>query len=111
VRTLKYNGERWYWDERSRWKRCRQWLIYIGGWEKANGKGWKFIIDYGNRRAMMSPMPISCFGHRFTCFGWGWQIRMRRGYLVFARDGLYVSLDGTPPELGEQGRYLWRRAQ
>jgi hypothetical protein len=113
MRTLKYNGERWYVDERSLWKRVRQWVIWIGGWEKANGKGWQFLIDYGNKKSLMSPTPISLFGHRITCYGWGWQIRIRRGcYLVSSKSGVYVSSDGAPPDVGnypKTGFFIVRR--
>jgi len=111
MRTLKYNGEKYYYDERSLWKRCRQWLIWIGGWERANGKGWKFLIDYGYKKGLMSPAPISVFGNFFTWFSWGWQIKLAHlhRYLVWSKSGLYISSDGTPPRSDKehtQGFYI-----
>lgn len=97
MRTLKYNGERWYVDERSLWKRCRQWLVWIGGWEKANGAGWQFTLDLGNRKKLMNPTPISLFGHAVTFFGWGGRIRLlHKGSLTWSESGIYVSQRGTP---------------
>jgi hypothetical protein len=114
MRTLKWNGEKWYYDERSRWKRCRQWLIWLGGWEKPNGTGWKFLIDYGNKKSLMSPAPLSLFGHLFTWFGWGWQLKLKRWHrwLVWSKSGFYVSSDGTPPDSGRnEGFFIYRRKQ
>lgn len=115
MRTLKWNGERWYWDERSLWKRCRQWLIWIGGWEQANGKGWDFTLDLGYRKKMMSPLPISLFGHAIVLFGWGGHIRLRRGrcYFTWSQSGVYVSSDGTPPREGKstKGFFIIRRRE
>lgn len=37
MRTIHHNGEHWYEDRRSLPKRLRTWLIWFGGWEKANG--------------------------------------------------------------------------
>lgn len=110
MKTLEHNGEYWYIDDRSLWKRCRQWLIWIGGWEKANGKGWKFLIDYGHRKGLMSPSPISLLGHHITFFGWGWQIKIRSGYyLVWSKSGLYISNDGTPPRSDlNKGFFIYR---
>ncbi len=80
-----------------KWKRLRQWVIWIGGWEKANGEGWQFRTS--DRSIFMPPWPISLLGHRFTFFGWGWQLRLShpRRYLVHSKSGLYISTDGTPP--------------
>lgn len=115
MRTMKWNGECWYIDDRSLWKRVRQWLIWIGGWEKANGQGWAFTIDYGNKTALVAPTPISLFGHAITFFSWGWQVRFwKRCYLVCSDSGIYVSSDGTPPDCGDYpktGFYLWKFAR
>jgi hypothetical protein len=113
MKTLKYNGEYWYTDERSLWKRVRQWVIWVGGWEKANGKGWQFTIDYGNRKGLMNPTPISLFGHAITFYGWGWQIHLwKMGYFVCTKSGMYISSDGTPPDnYPKTGFYIFRRAR
>jgi len=84
----KHNGERWWRDERPILKRARQWLVWFGGWEKANGAGWSF------RRG--GPTPISLLGHRFTLHRWGWALRTRTGHWVRTPDALYLSIDGTP---------------
>lgn len=91
MKTWRFNGENWYCDSRSLWKRCRQWLIWLGGWEKANGAGWDF--------ALSGPAPVSIFGHKATYFGWGLQVELRQGYLVWSwRHGhkIYISRNGTP---------------
>jgi hypothetical protein len=106
MKTLKFNGEQWYIDERSRWKRVRQWIIWVGGWELANGKGWRFSVKtpYGDK-IRMGPTPVSLFGHRITFYGWGWDIKIPRyGWLVWSREsGLYVSSNGTPPREDTKG--------
>lgn len=113
MKTWKWNGERWYCDTRSPFKRSRQWLIWIGGWEKPNGGGWRVRLNAwpgGWRRFLPksigdSMAPVSLFGHRVTFFGWGLQIKKRGSrILVFSRCGLrkgqptkiYLSHDGTP---------------
>jgi hypothetical protein len=117
MRTLKWNGERWYIDERSLWKRCRQWLIWIGGWEKPNGTGWRFRNSY-DRSIFMPPFPISLLGHLFTFFGWGWQMKLCKlypfkvyRYVTWSkRSGFYISNDGTPPDIGRnEGVFLYRK--
>ncbi len=83
-------------------KGLRKWLVWFGGWEKADGTGWKFRINYGHRIGWRNPYPLSVLGHMATFFSWGWQIRLSDNYwLVWAkRTGLYVSSDGTPPDSG-----------
>jgi len=100
VKTYHWNGERWYENDFSLWKRLRRWVVWFGGWETAKG-GWQFRIPgYARKWLWLSPTPVSLFGHRFTAFGWGWQVRVPGGWLVHSReDGrrrLYVSRDGTP---------------
>src|SRR6266699_203698 len=108
---MKWNGEQWYIDERSLWKRCRQWVIWIGGWEKANGTGWRLHCEY-DTSILMSPAPVSVLGHRLTWFGWGWQLKLkRRYYLVWSKSGLFVSHDGTPPSEQADGFFLLRRSR
>jgi hypothetical protein len=116
MRTLKHNGECWYVDERSLWKRVRQWVMWIGGWEKPNGKGWKFTIDLGKKKRLMNPSPISFFGHFIIFYSWGGHIRFKRGcYFVWSKtSGMYVSSDGTPPDVGDYskwGFYLFKRGK
>lgn len=100
MKIYRWNGEYWYYDRRTWLKRVRQWFLWIGGWEQANGAGWKFRTTRGNHRR--SPTPIALFGHRITWYGWGGQIRLRRGWLVFTKrihaEGrrCYISKDGTP---------------
>jgi len=106
MKTYRWNGEYWYHDKRNWLKRARQWLIWLGGWEKANGAGWRVFWSY--KRKLKPPTPVSLFGHRITWYGWGGQIRLGRGWLVYARrpsaEGrrLYISKDGTPG-----GAFVW----
>lgn len=93
-----FNGEYWYEDSRPILKRFRQWLIWIGGWETADGK-WSLFWKYGLR----SPAPLSMFGHRFTYYSWGCDFRFADGWLVWTFDlgrcgsqKVYFSPDGTP---------------
>lgn len=105
MRTVEFNGEYWYVNEQPLLKRARKWLIWIGGWEKANGEGWHIFmrhLDTG-KRALRDPTPVSLFGHRFTHYGWGWNVVVSGGYLVYSKrcshtgkPSLYLSLDGTP---------------
>lgn len=118
--TYFHNGEGWFQENRSIWKRVRRWIIWFGGWERYDEQGrdsWRFRIRssapdsflaqlprWKSRRWIwMDPTPLSLFGHRFTLFGWGWQLRVKGGWMVFSRkrysDGerkLYISHDGTP---------------
>lgn len=114
MRTLKHNGEKWYIDSRSPFKRARQWLAWFGGWEKANGAGWQFRIPttrmVGGKLQRqwipMGPTPVALFGHRVTFYGWGINVRVgdRRGGILcwhwqpgqFGRGYCYTSRDGTP---------------
>lgn len=97
--TYRNNGENWYRDSRSIWKRVRQWFIWVGGWELANGSGWKLKHDWG----WASPTPISIFGHWATFYSWGTQFRWGRSWLVYSKhSGTYVSKDGTP-----SGAHIW----
>jgi len=94
MRTIHWNGERWYVSEQSLVARARRWLVWFGGWEKANGAGWDI---------KGSPAPVSLFGHRFTHYGWGWQAATSGGWLVYTKrcpatgkPALFISRDGTP---------------
>lgn len=103
MRTLRFNGERWYVDSRSLWKRLRQWVVWVGGWERANGKGWALSTTNGRGRLWLSPTPVSFFGHRLTIYG-HWIGAGRRARLVvnFRDRYAYLSVDGTP-----SGAYAW----
>lgn len=115
MRTIHWNGENWYERDWSIAHRIRHWVIWIGGWEKANGEGWHILrknphplLYPGWRGHIQSPTPWSLFGHRFTHYGWGWNLRIGRDYLTYVKrqrycDGrtltthrLYLSPDGTP---------------
>lgn len=103
MRTYHHNGEHWYRRDWSLWHHIRHWLVWVGGWEKANGEGWELTRSYLGKRRLADPTPISLFGHRFTHYGWGWNLRVAGGYLVCVRDGgpgrpgrMYVSANGTP---------------
>lgn len=118
MRTWHFNGEQWYCDERSRWERLRQWLIWVGGWELVNGKGWRFTIPCAkpgkpNHRLFMRPTPVSIFGHRFTWFDWGWDLKLPgRWYMVWSREhGWFVSKNGVPPREGNEGTFIWQNAR
>lgn len=103
--TYHHNGECWYKRNWSIFHWIRNWFIWVGGWEKANGKGWQFRIEYSSgNKGWMSPTPIAMFGHRIVIFNFfhPWvDIRLKRfrGILVFnMRKKLkcYISKDGTP---------------
>lgn len=101
MKTLHHNGEYWYENSQSLVKRARRWLIWIGGWEKANGAGWD--LSTPSRRHFMPPFPVSVLGHRTTFFGNWMQIRLPHTYLTirFKRGYsggpyAYLSNDGTP---------------
>lgn len=110
VRDYKYNGEYWYCDNRSIFTRIRQWFIWLGGWELANGRGWRFWIPHntinGTKKLWMSPYPISLLGHRMTFYGWGMEIKLSSGWIVwnFNRRYCFISRNGTP---NDAHRWLW----
>lgn len=101
MKTYKHNGEHWYVDSRSLFKRLRNWVVWFGGWEKANGAGWKLRRDWP-LRGFYGPTPVAILGHRVTFFGQWMDIRLRRTYLVIrfrkSYSGgpyAYLSDDGT----------------
>lgn len=101
MKIYRWNDEYWYQDKRNWLRRIRQWFIWVGGWEKANGAGWQLIGTHS--QSLKSPAPIAILGHRAVWYSWGWNIRLGRGWLVYTRkkyaDGgrqLYISKDGTP---------------
>jgi hypothetical protein len=98
MRTLHWNGERWYVNQQSAWKRVRRWFVWVGGWERANGEGWQFRTPYLGRHLWHSPTPVSVFGHRATFYGHWLQVRVSSGWLVvnFRERYAFISANGTP---------------
>ena len=103
MKTYHWNHEenRWYMRDWNLFHHLRHWFVWVGGWEKANGAGWNFFYRGANgKRRLLSPTPISLFGHRITFYGWGWQIRVGKRWLVASKAGhplqVYLSPDGTP---------------
>ena len=95
MRTYHWNGEFWYRRDWSLFHRIRNWFIWIGGWEKANGEGWEIFHKTFQGWRIWDPTPISLFGHRVTFFGNWWQMRTHLGYLTVSRVHAYISRDGT----------------
>lgn len=94
MRSYRKNSEGWYQDTRSLWKRFRQYIIWVGGWEEANGKGWR-IKKYN----LLDPFPVSLLGHWITFYGWGLNFRVKKGWFVVSwrhEKKIYISCDGTP---------------
>jgi hypothetical protein len=104
MKTYHWNGEFWYVRNWSILHWLRNWIIWIGGWEKPNGTGWDFFYDVCGKRKLSSPTPIALFGHRLVIFGWGWNMRIGHRWLVWTKDEVYVSPDGTPSQA-----ILWLR--
>jgi hypothetical protein len=119
MKTLKWNGEKWWVDARPAHLRLRQWVSWFGGWETVNRDDreypyrhrWQFRYPFtvagrgGQQKlAWRDPFPLSLFGHRLTFFGWGGNCRIpghriltwtyRRGQRQHFR--AYISTDGTP---------------
>lgn len=99
---IKWNGENWY-EAPPLLKRIRQWLIWIGGWERVNSKGWRvFYKNSSGKWKLNDPTPFSLLGSWFTCYGWGLNIKLLSGYLVvtWGRHGkkCYISPNGTPSQ-------------
>jgi|GEM_PF-2473729 len=94
MKTWQFNGEYWYVNNRSLFRRIRQWFIWIGMWEKSNGQGW----DWDRVFKLKSPTPISLFGNLFTYYGWGFNVSIKGTYFVcsFVNKQIYCSPDGTP---------------
>jgi hypothetical protein len=101
MRVYKHNGEHWYADDRSLWKRLRQWVIWLGGWELANGGGWRLRTSGGK---VADPFPVSVLGHRLTVYGHWLSAVTPRGYVVVnvRERHAYVSTNGTP-----RGAHTW----
>lgn len=78
-------------------KTIRQWVIWIGGWEIPDLMQW----DMGKPAWQIGrdPTPVSLLGHRATFYGWGWQVKVASGWLVYAKPyGLFWSPNGTPSD-------------
>ena len=87
----------------NKFKRIREWFVWFGGWEKANGKGWRFYLNSTRQgkphRIWLGPTPVSLFGHHITFFTWGFQVALRHDYLVIVwrpYRACYFSPNGTP---------------
>lgn len=82
-----------------RWR--QSYLLWVGGWERANCGGWELRTKEGKLR---DPLPVTVAG-RLNLFGWGWNLKAFGTILVYSHcSGLYVSPDGTP---GSATRWLW----
>lgn len=91
------------------WHTWRKWLLWVGGWEHPalsqwdrGVPAWEVFVRRNGRWRIADPTPFSLFGHRVTCYGWGWQVKCFKGYLVWvgrreaAKWRLYWSPNGTP---------------
>ncbi len=94
MRLHRWNGERWWVDDKSVARRMCLWVLWPGGWQTFTT--WPL-------RERLHPSkwtPFSMFGHRVTVFGWGIQARAKGGYWVASKSGhpwsVYWSPDGTP---------------
>lgn len=87
-------------DPKGPLSRARRWLVWIGGWESPElcrwDRGWPAW------RTDADPTPVSLLGHLVTFYGWGAELRVAGGHLVYTRrDGhLYWSPDATPSHSG-----------
>jgi hypothetical protein len=80
MKTYHWNGEYWYQRTDSLLRRILEWFIWNGG-------------------TLRDHYPLSFFGHRITFYGWGWQVRIRHGCIVYSSRPdrvLYFSPNGTP---------------
>lgn len=118
MKTLRWNGEKWWVDARSPWLRLRQWVVRPMGWENVNRDDrthpyrhrWQFRYPFtvagagGKQRlAWRDPFPLIILGGRIVFFGWGGNIRLRSSYLTWTyKRGrrqhfrAYIATDGTP---------------
>jgi hypothetical protein len=103
MKMYRWNGERWWLDDRGFLSRVRRWFFWSGGWESHGPKmdrperTWTWTLR--QRLAPRMLAPVSLLGHRFTYYSWGMQWRTRHGIWVwtFGRR-LYRSYNGTPSE-------------
>lgn len=100
MKTYHWNGENWYSRNWSLLHHIRHWFIWFGGWEKANGEGWKILRRHNGKFYIASITPVTIFGSRVTFYSWGFNIRIGYRWLVFSKFGgkrkIYLSVDGTP---------------
>ncbi len=97
MNVYRFNGSVWWLDKRPLLKRLRQWVLWLGGYERSDGT-WD--------RSGGDPTPVSVLGHRATYYGWGFQVRTAYGWLVVVWrvngkpwsgiERAYVSPCGTP---------------
>jgi hypothetical protein len=97
MKLHRWNGERWWVDDKGLLKRIALWVLWPGGWQTFTT--WPL-------RERVKPhywTPFSLFGHRLTFFGWGVQWRVKGGYCVLSGLNhperparIYWSPDGTP---------------
>src|SRR5947209_14465728 len=98
MKTVEWNGEYWYENRDPLWQRLLCWLVWPGGWMRTDVAGQRRRFAFRRR----DPTPLSLFGHRFTHFSWGWQLRVGHGWLVWSNyrrrepRKVYWSRDGTP---------------
>lgn len=106
MKTIRHNGEYWYEDRRSLWLRLRNWVIWIGGWERTDHKTgkheWRPVTRWSD------PFPLSLLGRCVTFFPFGVDVRLRRthfhwhyrkspgSYGPLGMGYAYCSRDGTP---------------
>lgn len=102
MKLHRWNGEHWWVDDRGAVARVARWILWPGGWETFRKSP---LTDRLNPRLWT---PFALFGRRITCYGWGWQVRVRGGYWVLSgrgrRTSIYWSPDGTP-----SGATVWLR--
>lgn len=97
MRSWHWNGERWYERNFSIFKRIRIWFLCVGGWERANHTRWEILWRDGQGKLKIKdPTPVGLFGHLIVFYGWGWNVRTRRGWFVKGTEYTYLSPDGTP---------------
>ena len=89
MKTIQFNGEYWYEEDRSVVGRIARWVLWPGGWETF--RSWPL-------RERIKPdkwTPLSLLGHRITFYGWG--VQAWRWTLTFGEEKqLYRSVNGTP---------------
>jgi hypothetical protein len=105
------------------WQQWREKVVWFGGWESSELTQWdrgapawriRSRCEYTGKVRWHDPFPLRLF-NRLTFFGWGWQLRIRRGYLCFSKtyayeafpDKLFWSPDGTPQN--PRARFFWRK--
>lgn len=94
MKTLRFNGEYWYEDERPMWKRIQEWICWVGGWKTHSSGGWPLR----RRLSLQLLTPISLIGHRVTLYGHWFDVKLPIGVLVVnVRDRYaFISRNGTP---------------